>query len=103
MRHLYGVCAAEGDLRLVGGGISDDGSAEYGRLEIFRQAGWGSICDSLMAFLSPVPGRSTPGGFFSRDSVGVACRQLGYPQGIKSVRRAVRSRICIAAPILPAV
>eukprot|EP00892_Ulva_mutabilis_P011614 jgi/Ulvmu1/8825/UM049_0005.1 len=57
-----------GSVRLINGEQAADGSAEYGRLEIFHSGGWGTVC-----------------GGFDNDAgtAAVACRQLGYQQGFQ--------------------
>lgn len=67
--------AGEGDLRLMGGAQVADGSAEYGRLEVFHRGGWGTVCDDF---------------FITRDDSGfrsvgadVACRELGFEHGVQ--------------------
>ena len=61
--------AEEGDLRLQGGTTAEDGSAEFGRLEIFYQGGWGHICiDNLDVIVNT-------------STLTVACRMLGYDGG----------------------
>lgn len=71
------MSAADGDIRLANGAVAGDSSAEYGRLEIFYRGGWGTVCDN--AFIGRSPRRPS----FSRGSVSVACRQLGFEQGIQ--------------------
>lgn len=71
------VPAGEGDVRLALGASAPDGSAEYGRLEIFHAGGWGTVCDN--AFINRF-GRP-PG--FSPGSADVACRQMGFKEGFQ--------------------
>ena len=60
-----GVLTADGDLRLT------DGDAEgHGRLEIFHDNRWGTICDD----------------FFEMANAHVACRQLGYIDAAERIR-----------------
>jgi len=68
--------ADEGDLRLADGITSDDGSAQFGRLEVYSQGGWGTVCgaagneaDGLQALLS------------------VCCRQLGFSTAVIAAGR----------------
>ena len=75
--------AAEGDVRLSPVNASEDGSAEYGRLEVFFRGGWGTVCDSIGV-------RGVPGGTglkgprFTAGSAEVACRRLGFPQAFQT-------------------
>lgn len=73
--HCRGTPAGEGDLRLARGASAADGSAEYGRLEIFHAGGWGTACDN--AFIGRLDGYPR----FSPGSADVACRQMGYQEG----------------------
>eukprot|EP00892_Ulva_mutabilis_P011617 jgi/Ulvmu1/8828/UM049_0008.1 len=57
--------------------MAADGSAEYGRLEVFHSGGWGTVCDN--SGINPVFRRPA----FSPRSADVACRQLGYERGFK--------------------
>ncbi|XP_071486164.1 scavenger receptor cysteine-rich domain-containing protein DMBT1-like [Diadema antillarum] len=57
------LTSEEGDLRLVGGSTSD-----RGRVEIFHDFEWGTICDDS----------------WSRTEAVVACRQLGYDSVVNS-------------------
>ena len=52
----------QGELRLVGGPDSDTGNIVSGRLEVFRNGVWGTICDD---------------GFGQSDAA-VACAEMGY-------------------------
>ena len=83
---LYGrfqFCAEEGDIRLANSVIAADGSAEFGRLEVFHSGGWGTICDT--AFINRF--RRQVG--FNAGAADVACRQLGYQQGFQ-IQKLVR-------------
>ena len=72
------LLAAEGELRLGNGVMAADGSAEYGRLEVFYNGGWGTVCDNESEeFLGDR--RS----IFTDASADVACRQLGYLNGFQ--------------------
>lgn len=57
------MAQVEGDLRL--GGVS---GGRNGRLEVFHAGQWGTVCDDL----------------FGDVSAGVACRQLGYDDGVEA-------------------
>ena len=67
--------AEEGSMRLAKGVVAGDGSAEFGRLEVFHEGGWGTVCDN--AFINRF--EDTP--LFSSGAAAVACRQLGYQRG----------------------
>ena len=54
------VCAANGDLRLIGSSGLTGGSS--GRLEVYYSGQWGTVCDDS----------------FSPNDARVACRQLGF-------------------------
>lgn len=55
-----------GDLRLVRGTVSNP-TFSSGRLEIFVNGEWGTVCDD----------------YFDLTDAGVACKQLGYSQAIR--------------------
>lgn len=73
--------AEEGDLRLADGATSDDGAAQFGRLEIYAKGGWGTVCSSGFGGPFGSFGFGTPSAFFSAESADVACRQLGFKKG----------------------
>ena len=73
-------CAATGDLRLVGGRTSDDASSQFGRLEVFNDGGWGTLCDRTGEVFGQNPGQAE----FTSASVDVACQQLGFVEGAKT-------------------
>ena len=77
------TCAEEGDIRLANSVIAADGSAEYGRLEVFYNGGWGTVCDTslFVRFRRPIG--------FNVGAADVACRQLGYQQGFQ-IQKLVR-------------
>lgn len=75
--------ADEGDVRLANSVIAADGSAEYGRLEVFHSGGWGTVCDNF--FINQF--RRNIG--FDPLAADVACRQLGFQQGVQ-IQRLVR-------------
>ena len=66
-----------GDVRLVGGETAADGGAQYGRLEIFDGSVWGGVCDTSITIEFDVSPRT-----FTDGSAVVACRQLGFADGI---------------------
>ena len=79
---------------MANGVIAADGSAEYGRLEVFHNSGWGTICSTTFnnPFLRNVR--------FNAGAADVACRQLGYQQGFQ-----IQKLVCPAcrtcwAPVL---
>lgn len=72
-----GAGAEEGDLRLSDSGAAENGAAEWGRLEVFRDGGWGTVCNLRDRFGSDDTAPFTP------ESVTVACRQLGYDGGAR--------------------
>ena len=76
------ACADEGDLRLADGITTDDGSAQYGRLEMYSGGGWGTVCN-IERFV-----RNDAGNvellFFTDVSASVACRQLGFSHGVSA-------------------
>ena len=68
-----------GDLRLAGGEVSEVTGAEYGRLEIFSNGGWGAVCHLDGSPNDP----NRQDNIFSDASAAVACRQLGFSDGVK--------------------
>lgn len=69
--------AEEGAVRLANGAAADGGGAEYGRLEVFHDGGWGTVCDN--AAIEEAGRRPA----FNAASATVACRQLGYQEGFQ--------------------
>lgn len=69
--------AATGDLRLVGGATSEDGSGQFGRLEVFNKGGWGTVCNAFGSGFA----RSTGPRATTSASINVACQQLGFMEG----------------------
>lgn len=59
----------------MGGESVKDGSAKYGRLEVFHRGGWGTVCDD--DFIN----RDDPG--FRTVGASVACRDLGFKDGVQ--------------------
>ena len=81
--------AVRGDVRLAQGGTSEDGNAQFGRLEIFDQGGWGTVCDNpdefgTFAFNGVRDAGLTP------QSAELACKQIGFEGGEK-IPKAVRA------------
>ena len=60
MNYAHFVCTA--NIRLV-----DGTSANEGRIEVFSEGDWGTVCDD----------------FWDIDDAMVACRQLDFPGGIR--------------------
>ena len=90
----YRICQAgaeEGDIRLANSIIAPDGSAEFGRLEVFHNGGWGTVCDTT---LIDRPLRQVG---FNAGAADVACRQLGYQQGFQ-----IQKLVCPACRTLRA-
>lgn len=56
-------------MRLAVGAVAEDGSAAYGRLEVFHRGGWGTVCES--------------DNTFSEGAADVVCTQLGYQKGFQ--------------------
>lgn len=84
LNYIGMLCAGDGELRLSLVAPSADGVTESGRLEIFTNGGWGTVCDN---FFINLPIRSPP---FSPGSATVACRELGFERGVQ-----VQSMVCI--------
>lgn len=65
-------------MRLAGGATADGGAAQFGRLEVFFRGGWGTVC-----FQDEAEGYYDEAGpEFTAGAVSVACRQLGFAEGI---------------------
>ena len=73
------MCTEEGDVRLANSVLAADGSAEYGRLEVFHSGGWGTVCDTALIAFTRL--RRLAG--FNVGAADVACRQLGYQHGFQ--------------------
>lgn len=73
------ACVEPGDLRLINGATADAGNAQYGRLQVFAQGGWGAVCDPR-----PVPTTTRADPEIDDATVGIACRQLGFFDGVKT-------------------
>lgn len=71
-----------GDLRLTGGLTSDDGNAEFGRLEIFNDGGWGTVCNRPERRYGVAVDLDS--GSFTEAAIDVACMQLGYAEGART-------------------
>lgn len=76
---MFLVCAETGDLRLGRGVTSEDGNAMYGRLEIFSNGGWGTVCDIEREI------RQSRGVRFNSAAITLACAQMGFDRGMKTV------------------
>lgn len=66
--------AGDGEVRLAGGASSEDGLSQYGRLELARAGGWGTVCS-----------RAGFTGSFDAEDALVACKSLGFTEGIAIV------------------
>lgn len=75
-------------MRLANGAVAGDGSAEFGRLEVFHDGGWGTVCDNSFIHRR----RRTPD--FSSGAADVACRQLGYQRGSQIQKLACSATSC---------
>ena len=69
--------------------MAGDGSAEYGRLEVFSNGGWGTVCDN--AFINRFRRRPE----FNDASADVACRQLGYQNGFQIQKLVSTLNVCL--------
>ena len=76
-------------MRLAQGGTSENGNAQFGRLEIFDQGGWGSVCDNPEDSQN-FPSRGLKDASLTQLSVDIACKQIGFEGGEK-IPKAVRS------------
>ena len=78
-------CAEEGDLRLADGLTAEDGSSQYGRLEMFS-GGCGTVCnfEGQDPALPSFERRRGEVIYFTETSALVACRQLGFSDGVSA-------------------
>ena len=89
----HGLDLAEtGDMRLRDAVTSDDGNAQYGRLQVFGRGGWGTVCD-------PRPTDITRFDVAAKEideaTIQIACGELGFSSGVKT-RLAVRTfALCV--------
>ena len=77
------MCAEPGDLRLSNAVTSDNGNAQYGRLQAFYSGGWGAVCDPRPPHID-VPNADQGDQEIERPTVEVACRWLGFSSGVKT-------------------
>ena len=76
-------------MRLSQGGTSEDGNAQFGRLEIFDQGGWGTVCDNPEDAQN-FPFQGIRDASLTQESVDVACKQIGFERG-EMIPQAVRA------------
>lgn len=79
--HHSWVLAEPGDLRLSDAVTSDDGKAQYGRLQVFGGGGWGTVCDPRPPFISRGDAVDQEIG---EATINIACRELGFSSVIKT-------------------
>eukprot|EP00892_Ulva_mutabilis_P007859 jgi/Ulvmu1/5445/UM223_0006.1 len=85
------------------GVTSEDGSAQFGRLEVFGAGGWGTACDFPMHDFLRVQAASPKGqpAEFSQASARVACRQLGFTSGVLASRPDIASSLSVMGRRVP--
>lgn len=90
--------AEAGDLRLAKVATAEQGGAMTGRLEVFTGSGWGTVCgtpaagDAAAADVTSGT-EDSAGGTFTAAAASVACRQLGFADGIR-----IQSTVCPTPP-----
>lgn len=88
---LAHVAEEEGNLRLADGATSEDGSAQFGRLEIYAKGGWGTVCSEGFGGFGANPfAIPSPAAAFPPEAADVACQQLGFKKG-SAMQPVVRS------------
>lgn len=68
---------------------AEDGSAQFGRLEFYSAGGWGTVCNLQNLDFGADPEPLVP---FTDASAVIACRQLGFSDGVPAGPTRERSR-----------
>ena len=68
-------------MRLRDAVTSDDGSAQYGRLQVFGRGGWGTVCDPRPPFISRFDAVDQE---IDQATINIACGEPGFSSGVKT-------------------